>query len=368
MQILVTGSRGFVGSNLCARLGTVPGVRVVEFHRGSPAPDLPALIDASDVVFHLAGVNRTDDESLFASVNVGLTETICAAVSRAGSAKRVLFASSAQASNSSPYGLSKRRAETCLEQLRSIQGMSVAICRYPNIFGKWSRPYYNSAVATFCHRAARGEPLEIHDRDAVLSLMYVDDVVDQMVRFASDGDVAAVEDMNPVHRTTVGHLADTIAGFARGRVSGEVGDVGAGLVRALYSTFISHLPNDAFAYPLVRHQDRRGVFVEMLKTPSSGQVSYFTAGAGVTRGSHYHHSKTEKFLVVKGEARFRFRHVITGEKVEYSITADMSRVVESIPGWAHDVTNVGEGELIVVLWSNEVFDPQRPDTFPAVLG
>lgn len=367
MRILVTGSRGFVGRNLCMRLRETPGVRVAEFYRDIPRDELPALVADADTIVHLAGVNRPADESSFEGDNVGLTSALEAAVAQAGGGRRLLFASSIQAGNASAYGQSKLRAETCCARLRSLPDMEVAVCRFPNIFGKWSKPYYNSAVATFCHRAARSEPLEIRDRSAPLRLMYIDDAVEHMIRFALDGDVLAAQRLAPVYETTVGEVADAIVGFSEGRARGEISHVGTGLGRALYATFTSFLPKERFSYPLEAHRDPRGVFLEMLKTPTSGQVSFFTAGEGVTRGSHYHHSKTEKFLVIAGRARFRFRSILTGETAECTVAGSEPRVVETIPGWAHDITNIGEGELFVVLWSNEVFDPGKPDTYPARL-
>jgi UDP-2-acetamido-2,6-beta-L-arabino-hexul-4-ose reductase len=367
MRILVTGSRGFVGRNLCLRLGEISGVHVEEFHRDIPLDMLPRLVAQADAIFHLAGVNRPTHESSFNCDNVELTATLSNSIVLAGGHKRLLFTSSIQSGNPSPYGQSKLLAEEYCTALRSLPGMTVAICRYPNIFGKWAKPHYNSVIATFCHLGARSEPLDVRDRNATLTLMHVDDAVEQMVRFAFDGDAIAAERPQPVYESTLGDVADTIIRFAEGRAKGEVGHVGVGLERALYATFTSYLPKYDFSYPLAVHRDSRGVFVEMLKTPSSGQFSFFSAGEGVTRGAHYHHSKTEKFLVVVGLARFRFRSIISNETVEFTVSGTEPTVVESIPGWAHDITNVGESELFVMLWSNEVFDPTKPDTIPARL-
>lgn len=365
MNVLITGSRGFIGANLRVRLGEIKGIEVREFHRQSDPRDLRALVAECDAIIHLAGANRPLENADFERINVDLTAALCAAVRASGGGKRLLLASSTQAGNGTLYGTSKLAAEAHCRKLLALPGMAVAICRYPNVFGKWSRADYNSAIATFCHRATRGEPIMIHDPAAPLTLVYVDDVVDQILRFINTGNVAEVENVQPLFRTTVGEVAKTIQSFATGRLVGEVGEVGAGLTRALYATFISFLPNAAFSYPMSAHRDPRGVFVEMLKTASCGQFSFFTAGENVTRGGHYHHTKTEKFLVVRGRARLRFRHILTEEQLELLVDAEQPQVVETIPGWAHDITNIGSGEMIVLLWANEVFDPERPDTYAA---
>ena len=235
--------------------------------------------------------------------------------------------------------------------------------RLANVFGKWCRPNYNSAVATFCHNTARGLPIVVNDPAAALRLVYVDDVVAAFAGLLARPDApGGFVEAGPVYETTVGEVADRVREFAASRSSLVTARVGGGLVRALYSTYVSHLPPASFAYDVPRHGDARGVFVEMLKTPDCGQFSYFTAHPGITRGEHYHHSKTEKFLVIKGTARFGFRHIVTGETHELTTRGGEGRIVETVPGWTHDITNVGDDELIVMLWANEIFDRERPDT------
>jgi UDP-2-acetamido-2,6-beta-L-arabino-hexul-4-ose reductase len=232
------------------------------------------------------------------------------------------------------------------------------------VFGKWARPNYNSAVATFCHNIARGLPIVVHDEAVPLRLVHVDDAVETMLALLPPSDASGLVEVTPVHETTVGEVAAMLRGFAESRTTLTITRVGTGFTRALYSTYVSYLPPDAFAYPLVRHEDPRGAFSEILRTTDSGQVSYFTAHPGVTRGEHYHHTKTEKFLVVQGRARFGFRHVVTGETCSIDIEGTVPRVVETAPGWVHNITNIGEEEVVVLLWANEVFDPRRPDTIP----
>ncbi len=373
--VLITGANGFVGQNLQLHLAERPDVQVRCFTRAHAEADLPALLDGVDFVFHLAGVNRPPDPAEFVVGNVGLTQALCAAVAQvaASTGRRVpvVFASSTQAAQSNPYGQSKRAAEDALFDLQRTHGVPVHVFRLPNVFGKWARPNYNSAVATFCHNTARGLPITVNDPAAPLTLVYVDDVVQRFVQLLDGADAAldaaGFATVAPQYGTTVGALAAQIRAFADSRASLMTERVGTGLVRALYATYVSYLPAEAFAYAVPQHGDARGVFVEMLKTPDCGQFSFFTAHPGITRGGHYHHSKTEKFLVIKGQARFRFRHMRTGEAHELVTGGDAAQVVETVPGWTHDITNIGDDELVVMLWANEVFDRQRPDTFACTL-
>ncbi|MDP3707186.1 MAG: capsular polysaccharide biosynthesis protein CapF, partial [Polaromonas sp.] len=247
----------------------------------------------------------------------------------------------------------------------------VHIFRLTNVFGKWCKPNYNSAVATFCHNIARDLPIHVNDPAAPVTLVYVDDVIERFVQLMDGADAAVDADgfatVAPQYTTTVGELARQIQSFKDSRATLMTERVGTGLVRAMYATYVSYLPVELFAYAVPQHGDPRGVFVEMLKTPDAGQFSYFTAYPGITRGGHYHHSKTEKFLVIKGQARFKLRHMQTGQAHELVITGDKPEIVETVPGWTHDITNIGADEMIVMLWANEVFDRARPDTFACPL-
>ncbi len=368
MAVAITGAAGFIARHLDLRLRERGGPPALAITRATSAEDRRAMLREATFVFHLAGVNRPADPADFATGNAGFTETLCAELRATGRAVPLVFSSSTQAELDNPYGRSKRDAEGAVERYAAESGAVAAILRLPNVFGKWARPHYNSAVATFCHLIARGEPITVNDPAAPLTLVHVDDVVEALVALL-DGGVGGLRrvEVSPVHRTTVGEVAARIQEFAESRRTLIPGAVGTGFLRALYSTYVSYLPPGAFAYPLKRHEDPRGAFAEMLRTPDAGQFSFFTAGPGITRGGHYHHTKTEKFLVLRGRARFRFRHLLSGERQELEVTGEESRVVESVPGWAHDVTNIGEGELIVMLWANEAFDPQRPDTVSASL-
>ncbi len=374
MRVLVTGANGFIGKNLLLHFQEKGGIDVVPFTREHSVNDLPALLEGVDWVFHLAGINRPQNPEEFVTGNTGLTEQLCAAIKASGRQVPVVYTSSIQAERDNDYGSSKRAAEDVLLALKQDTGNPVFIYRLPNVFGKWARPNYNSAVATFCHNVARDLPLQINDPSAVIPLVYVDDVVDSFMALLAGVESVSTRidnayvDVAPEYRTSVGELADQLNRFKATRDTLITEPVGTGLVRALYSTYVSYLPPERFTYPVQQHSDARGIFVEMLKTPDAGQFSFFTANPGITRGGHYHHSKTEKFLVIKGKARFRFCHMLTGAFYELYTSGEESEIVETVPGWTHDVTNVGDDELICMLWANEIFDRDKPDTFACPLG
>jgi UDP-2-acetamido-2,6-beta-L-arabino-hexul-4-ose reductase len=363
MRVLVTGSRGFIGKNLVLRLRELDGHDVVEFVRGDAPGALAALVAQADAVIHLAGENRPVNVEDFAAVNGDLTRALCDAIRNAGRRIALIVASSAQAELDNPYGRSKRSGEQAAEELARATDCPVAIYRLPGVFGKWCRPNYNSVVATFCSNIANDLPVQINDPAAGLRLVYVDDVASEFI--AALGHAAPGlrwGKVEPEYAITLGELAAQIHAFKNCRTSLVTERVGTGLTRALYATYVSYLPTSKFVYEVPRYGDERGVFVEMLKTPDGGQFSYFTAHPGVTRGGHYHHTKTEKFLVLKGKAHFGFRHMLTDERYELFTSGDKAQVVETVPGWTHDITNVGDDEMVVMLWANEIFDRAHPDT------
>lgn len=372
-RVLVTGAQGFIGKNLVVRLSELPGFATITFVRGDDVASLPSLIAQADAVVHLAGENRPQDESAFAKVNTGLTEVLCEVIRKevvaTGRKVPLVFASSIQAERDNPYGRSKLAAEQAVRDLVEATGNPSVVFRLPGVFGKWCKPNYNSVVATFCHNIARGLPIQINDPATELKLVYVDDVVSAMIA-ALTTSAAGISygQVKPEYTITLGALADQIKAFANCRTTLMSARVGTGWLRALYATYISYLPSDQFAYGVPQHADARGVFVEMLKTPDCGQINYFTAHPGVTRGGHYHHTKTEKFLVIKGQALFRFRHLLTNEQVNIRTSGDKPEVVDTIPGWAHSITNVGDDELVVMLWTSENFDRERPDTVGCEVG
>ena len=361
--IAVTGAGGFIGRNLVLRLKERGFSNIVAIGRMTPAPERLAALHQADVIIHLAGVNRPQDTEDFVPGNVGPATELRDAVAASAKAPLVIYASSTKAVEDTPYGRSKRAAEDTL--LRMAGRTKVLAYRLPNVFGKWCRPNYNSAVATFCHNLAHGLEITVNER-APLSLVYIDDVIDEWLAVLDqNGPQSGVVSPKLVYETTVGEVARLLRGFAKSRTTLELDGVGKGLPRALYATYVSYLPSEAMSYPLRSHTDLRGTFAEMLRTGTTGQFSFFTAHPGVTRGGHYHHTKTEKFLVLSGKARFRFRHILTGETRVIDADGAAPVVVETLPGWAHDVTNTGSDTLICMLWANENFDPAKPDTIAA---
>lgn len=377
MKILITGAHGFVGRNLTETLkavrdgkdrtrGLPTELELLLYTRQSPEGTLEAYCAEADFVFHLAGVNRPETEEEFLTGNRDLTARLLSALEKAGNPCPVLLTSSIQALRDNPYGRSKLAGEDLVRSYGARTGAKTLIYRLPNLFGKWCRPNYNSVVATFCHNSANGLPLSVRDPEYRLPLVYIDDVVASFVA-ALDGNCTREGDycvVPVVHETTLGHLAETIEGFARNRETLDVPDQTPGsLEQKLYSTWLSYLPADRFSYPLNMHCDNRGSFTEFLHTPAHGQVSINISRPGIVKGNHWHHSKNEKFLVVKGTGVIRFRALDSTEVIEYHVSGDKLEVVDIPTGYTHNIENVGEDDMVTVMWANEVFDPDHPDTF-----
>ena len=363
--ILVTGASGFIGQNLVVRLREMPNICVISFTRQESFSSLTVLIAKVDMVVHLAGVNRPENDAEFTSGNVDLTSAICDAIRDSNRNIPLIFASSTQVDRSTLYGQSKKMAEEAVQLLAEQTANPVSIFRLPGVFGKWCKPNYNSVVATFCHNISRNIPVQVSDPEASLELVYVDDLVSVFIGKLFHMNLGLEwGQVTPVYKITLGRLVEQIRCFDDCRTSLMSERAGNGLVRALYSTYVSYLPKQKFVYNVPQYGDERGVFVEMLKTHDSGQFSYFTITPGITRGAHYHHTKTEKFLVVKGTARMRFRQLVDGDDFEIIVNGDTPQVVDSIPGWVHDITNIGNEDTIVMLWANEVFDRENPDCIP----
>lgn len=363
MKVLVTGAHGFIGKNLVLRLREQADTEVLTFARGDTDAALLACLELADAVIHLAGENRPASPDAFERVNAGLTRQICDGLRALGKSTPLLLASSAQAALDNCYGRSKLAAEQAVELLAHDNRNPVAIYRLPGVFGKWCKPNYNSVVATFCHNKAHDLPVQINDANARVRLVYVDDVVDAFLSLLATAWSGLVRPaVAPEYSINLVELSEQIDAFKNCRTTLVSERVGTGLTRALYATYVSYLPKEKFAYEVPAYGDARGVFVEMLKTPDAGQFSFFTAHPGVTRGGHYHHTKTEKFLVIKGRARFGFRHMLTNEVHQLETEGAKPQVVETVPGWTHDITNIGDEEMVVMLWANEIFDRVHPDT------
>ena len=364
--ILITGAGGFIGKNLVATLKTAGYTDLMLFERDDTPETLAEYAARAGFVYHLAGINRPKDPSEFYSGNAGLTETLLSLLDKAGNKAPVLVTSSTQAALDNDYGKSKAQAEQAIFAHGQATGAPVYVFRLPGVFGKWCRPNYNSVVATFCHNSANGLPLSVRDPEYRLPLVYIDDVVASFVA-ALDGSCTREGDycvVPVVHETTLGHLAETIEGFAKNRETLDVPDQTPGsLEQKLYSTWLSYLPADRFSYPLNMHCDNRGSFTEFLHTPAHGQVSINISKPGIVKGNHWHHSKNEKFLVVKGTGVIRFRALDSTEVIEYHVSGDKLEVVDIPTGYTHNIENVGQDDMVTVMWANEVFDPDHPDTF-----
>ena len=377
MRILVTGAKGFVGRNLCAQLrnirdgkaGWYEGVAVEEVYEydvDNTLVELEAWCRDADFVFNLAGVNRPKDPAEFMAGNFGFASTLLETLRRHGNRCPVMVSSSIQAALDNPYGESKRAGEELMFGYAKETEARVLVYRFPNVFGKWCRPNYNSAVATFCNNIANGLPITVNDPNVVLNLVYIDDVVDELI-----GSLAGKEHrtgnycMVPVFHTVVlGDIVNLLYSFRDMRENLEVPDLGDAFTRKLYSTYLSYLPAEGFRYPLKMNMDGRGSFTEIIRTPDRGQFSVNVSKPGITKGEHWHHTKNEKFLVVRGHGLIRMRKVGTEEVVEFEVSGEKLEVVEMIPGYTHSIVNLSDTEeMVTFMWANEAFDPGRPDTY-----
>ncbi len=368
MKILITGSDGFIGKNLTFAIQEAGNFKLVGFTKKNNLDDLKKIInDDVDLIIHLAGENRPNDLLMYQKTNVGLSEKICEIVAKTKKNIPIIFSSSTQAAEQNPYGLSKLQAEKVFCDFSNRHNKSVLAIRFCGVFGKWSKPNYNSVVSTFCHNIANDIPIKITDPNKIIKLTYIDDVVEMVIDIIKN--IKKYNGFNILesvitYEKKLTDIADLIKSFKQSRQSLLIPQVGTGFKRALYSTYLSFVIPEDFSYKLKENKDERGVFVEMLKTVDSGQLSFFTAHPGVTRGGHYHHSKNEKFLVIKGKARFKFKNIFTNETYEIFTSDEYPEAIDTVPGWSHDITNIGNVEMIVMLWANEIFNKDKPDTIP----
>lgn len=364
MNVLVTGSAGFIGSNLCVGLKRA-GYNVLMFERENTDQELRKRLAVADFVYHLAGVNRPEREEEFQEVNVGLTARICEHLLSLGRATPIVFTSSVQVMLNNPYGRSKRRAQKVLLNYTEQSGARITVYTLPNVFGKWCRPNYNSVVATFCHNIARDLRISVRDPEHVLELVYIDDVVRHFIidlDTSETGDWFCLE-ATPVHTISVMDLAELLFFFHEMRRTLRLPDMGDEFTRKLYSTYLSYLEPNQLIYALDKKCDDRGCLAEFVKSASAGQVFVSRTVPGAVRGGHYHDTKTEKFLVLEGHAIIRFRHVLSGETWQYGVFGEGMDVIDVPPGCSHYIENVGSGDLITLFWVSAVFDPQNPDTY-----
>jgi len=365
MQVLVTGSNGFIGKNLLERLSRVEDVTIDTFTKDDIAESLSHKVIKADFIFHLAGVNRPKNTKEFYAGNNGLTQKLVDAVTQTNRKIPILMSSSIQIERDNDYGKSKLGAEAVLEAYAKECSSTVYIYRLPNVFGKWSRPNYNTVIATWCYNSTHDLPIQIKDKSVELDLVYIDDVVEHFVRHLDGNGKKGVVygTVSTVYRKSLGEIHDLLDTFKESRMSLVIPRVGRGFERALYATYLSFLPTDRFSYELKGYEDERGTFYEFVKTLDSGQFSISTTAPGITRGSHYHNTKNEKFLVIKGEACIRYRQIHGNDIIEYKVSDKKMEVVEMIPGYTHNITNTGDSEMVLLLWANESFDRDNPDTY-----
>lgn len=368
MKILVTGAKGFVGKNLIAELKNRGYDTIFEYDLDTPLEELDRYAKECGFIFHLAGVNRPKEASEFMEGNFGFTSELLAKLKDAGNKAPVLITSSIQAELDNPYGQSKKAGEDLLFSYEQETGAKAIVYRLPNVFGKWCRPNYNSAVATFCNNIASGQEIVVNDPNVVMNLVYIDDVLDEFIR-ALEGKPTPLPE-NPrfmgvpvVHTKKLGEIVDLIYSFKESRRELSVPDLSDPFTSKLYSTYLSYLPKDEFSYPLKMNTDERGSFTEFLRTADRGQVSVNISKPGITKGNHWHHSKNEKFLVVKGEGLIRFRKIDSGEITEYRVSGEKLTVVDIPTGYTHNITNVGTEDMVTVMWANEPFNSDKPDTY-----
>ena len=378
MNILVTGAKGFIGKNLIATLqniregkdksfGISETLTVYEYDVDSDASSLDNYCRECDFVFHLAGVNRPKEKSEFMEGNFGFTSVLLDTLKRHGNYCPIMVSSSIQATLDNPYGRSKKAGEDLIFSYGKDVGADVYVYRFPNVFGKWCRPNYNSAIATFCHNIANGLPIQVNDPSVVMNLVYIDDVVAELI--AALNNQAHIDGQGygfvpAVHTATLGEIAELLYSFKNSREDLSIPDMAdCGLTKKLYATYLSYLPADSFCYPLKMNTDERGSFTEIIRTADRGQFSVNISKPGITKGEHWHHTKNEKFVVVSGKGLIQFRKIDSDEVIEYHVSGEKLKVVDIPTGYTHNIINEGSTDLITFMWCSECFDPERPDTY-----
>lgn len=366
MKILVTGAKGFIGKNLIYELRNRGYQEIMEYDIETKEELLGEYTKDCGFVFHLAGVNRPKDMEEFMKGNFGFTSLLLDKLTEHQNKCPVTLSSSIQAALDNPYGISKKAGEDLLFEYGRETGAKVYVYRFPNVFGKWCRPNYNSVVATFCHNIANDIPIQINDRSTEMNLVYVDDLVDELIDALKSNasiDGSGYGYVPVTHTATLGEIADLIRSFRENRENLQIPDMADALTKKLYSTYLSYLPKDSFSYPLKMNIDSRGSFTEIIRTKERGQFSVNITKPGITKGNHWHRTKNEKFLVVSGKGVIRFRKIDTDEIMEYRVDGNKMEVVDIPPGYTHNITNIGETDLVTFMWVNEPYNPDKPDTY-----
>lgn len=364
MKILITGAKGFLGKNLVADLRSRGYDEIFEYDLDTKKSLLDDYCRECEFVYHLAGVNRPENEKEFMEGNFGFTSTLLDTLIKYDNKSPLVLTSSIQAIKDNAYGISKKAGEDLIFKYGKDNQVSTHIYRLNNLFGKWSKPNYNTVIATFCHNVSRDIDIRIDNPDAELTLSYIDDVVKEFVKAmelspTQEGDFCVVEN---AHTVKLGNIVDLLSSFKESRKTLSVPNMKNKFEMKLYSTYLSFLPRDAFSYDLKMNVDQRGSFTEIIRTPDRGQVSVNISKPGITKGNHWHHTKNEKFLVVSGKGVIRFRNIFDEEIIEYHVCAEKLQVVDIPTGYTHSIVNNGNIDMVTLMWVNECFDPENPDT------
>lgn len=365
MKILVTGSKGFIAKNLLSELKSRGFSDIFEFSRETDVKLLHEYCKEADFVYHLAGVNRPKDNAEFWEGNLEWTSILLNTLKMYNNTCPIIISSSTQVQLDNLYGMSKKACEELLFEYSNETGAKVLIYRFPNVFGKWCKPNYNSVIATFCHNISRGLPITVNDEFIQLNLVYIDDVVEELINalYRRENQAAKFCEVPVVHTISLGELKDLLYSFKKSREEYSIPQMSDAFTKKLYSTYVSYLPKDQFSYNLKMNIDQRGSFTEFIKTADRGQVSVNISKPGITKGNHWHHTKNEKFLVVNGNGVIRFRHIYSNEIIEYYVSGEKLEVVDIPVGYTHNIENLGDTNMVTIMWVNEIFDPEKPDTF-----
>ena len=365
MKILVTGANGFIGKNLVAELKNRCYEDIYYCDKETTDSELDKYTQDCDFIFHLAGINRPENVAEFMEGNFGFTSILLQKLEKNKNQCPIICTSSIQAQLDNPYGKSKKAGEDLLLKFSNQFGNKVYIYRLPNVFGKWCRPNYNSVVATFCNNIANNIPIQINDPEVVLNLVYIDDVVNEFIN-AMEGRAYLVDKFYSIpiiHTIKLGRIAEIIKSFRESRENYQIPNMGDPFVKKLYSTYLSYLPKNNFSYLAKMNIDNRGSFTELFKTQERGQVSVNISKPGITKGNHWHHTKNEKFVVVSGCGVVKFRNINTDEIIEYKVSGEKIEIIDIPVGYTHSIENIGNTDMVTIMWSNEVFDKNKPDTY-----
>tara|TARA_A100001011_G_scaffold400515_1_gene515816 strand:+ start:1631 stop:2734 length:1104 start_codon:yes stop_codon:yes gene_type:complete len=362
MNVLITGSKGFIGKNLKIFL-LDRKLNIFEFNRGDNLKKLEKLIKLSDIIFHLAGENRPKKKSFFKVHNIDLTDNICKIIKKQKKKIKIIFTSTTQIHKNNDYAKSKLICEKLLIKLKKNSNNDVKILRLPNIYGKWSRPNYNSVVATFCYNIARNKKIIVHDVNQYVSLYYIDDLLRDFLNLIKKQNKKIYSNITKVNKIKVELIANKIKNFHKNIKNINLNDLRSRIDKNLYSTFISFIPKNLFSFSVRSNNDNRGNFVEFLKSKSFGQVSFFSINVNKTRGEHYHHSKVEQFMILKGSAKIKYYNLYDNKTTIKKVSDKKMQIFRSMPGYIHTIINIGRSKILGIVWANENFNIKKTDTY-----